>query len=166
MKKALALLLAAMMLVATLTACGGGGETQSPAAPSEPTGSAPAEPNGGDAIDAMTFKFSSTYQEAETGGQIIQFFIDKVSELSGGAITVDISWGGTLFDAMGELDAVMDGAVQMIALGHMPHLNTLNYLLNLHFISVEPSQCFSTGSTQFSTILWGVLFPNMQNRLT
>ncbi len=128
MKKALALLLAAMMLVATLTACGGGGETQSPAAPSEPTGSAPAETDGGDAIDAMTFKFSSTYQEAETGGQILQFFIDKVSELSGGAITVDMSWGGTLFDAMGELDAVMDNAVQMIALGHMPHLNTLNYL--------------------------------------
>lgn len=132
MKKALALLLAAMMLVATLSACGStGGGTQSPA-PSEPAGpsaSTPADNNGGDgAIDPLSIKFSSTYQEAETGGQILQYFMDQVSELSGGAVTVDMSWGGTLFDALGELDAVADGAVNMIALGHMPHLNTLNYL--------------------------------------
>lgn len=80
------------------------------------------------AVEPLKVKFSSTFQESETGGQIIKHFIEKVGELSDGAITVDIAWGGTLFTAPDELDAVADGSVNMVALGHMPHLNSLNYL--------------------------------------
>lgn len=132
MKKFFSLALVSALSLSLLTACGDGGQTQSPnpgnsSAPA-PSSAQPAENNGGDAIEAMTIKYSSTYQETETGGQIQKFFIDKVAELSGGAIDVDITWGGTLFDSAGELDAVMDGVVDMIALGHMPHLDTLPYL--------------------------------------
>lgn len=86
------------------------------------------ESSNENAIAPLTIKFSSTFQESETGGTILKHFINRVSELSNGAIKVDMSWGGTLFTASDELDAVMDGAVNMVALAHMPHLNTLTYL--------------------------------------
>lgn len=131
MKKLLSLSLAAVMLLAMLAGCGGD-EAQSPApeGSSAPTASTPAEGNEGAVaeVEPLTILFSATYQEAETGGQILKYFQDKVSELSGGAITADIYWGGTLFPSTDELAAVMEGSVNMIALGHMPHLNTITYL--------------------------------------
>lgn len=133
MKKLIALLLALAMAFA-LVACGGGAASSNPSsAPSgDPAASTPADSSeGGDnatEVEPLEIKYSSTYQETETGGIIQKYFIDKLDELSGGAITVDIAWGGTLFDSAGELDAVMDGVVDMIALGHMPHLDTLPYL--------------------------------------
>lgn len=126
-KKALAFGMSAAMLAGALAGCGGSSSSSTTSA--APATSAPAATSSAAAtVDPLTIKFSSTYQEAETGGQITQHFIDKLSELSGGAITVDISWGGTLFTSNDELDAIMDGAVDMIALGHMPHLNTLTYV--------------------------------------
>lgn len=41
---------------------------------------------------------------------------------------MNIFWGGTLFSDPEALDGVNSGAVDMTALGHMPHLGTLNYL--------------------------------------
>ncbi|MCI8538555.1 MAG: TRAP transporter substrate-binding protein DctP [Oscillospiraceae bacterium] len=138
LKKLLALALAGVLSLSMLAACGGdnnGGQSNNPAPPATTPadGSQPAEDNqggepAGAEVEPLTIKYSSTFQQTETGGQIQQYFIDKVGELSGGAITVDITWGGTLFDSMGELDAVADGVVDMIALGHMPHLDTLPYL--------------------------------------
>lgn len=125
MKKLFALLLALAMVFA-LAACGSNGGNKS-AAPAASAGSGDKAEATGD-VDPLTIKFSSTYQETETGGTIEQYFIDQLKEISGGAIDVDITWGGTLFDASGELDAVMDGVVDMIALGHLPHLDTLPYL--------------------------------------
>lgn len=124
MKKLIALLLALAMAFA-LVACGSSGSTSNGGADAS-SSNAGGETSG--TVDPLTIKFSSTYQETETGGVIQQYFIDKLDELSGGAITVDITWGGTLFDSAGELDAVMDGVVDMISLGHMPHLDTLPYL--------------------------------------
>ncbi len=133
MKKVLTILLA-LALLCSMAACGdsssssasapasSGSAAASSAAASSDSGAAAAD------VDPLTIKFSSTFQETETGGIIQKYFIDKVGELSGGAITVDMAWGGTLFDSMGELDAVIDGVVDMIALGHMPHVDTVPYL--------------------------------------
>lgn len=133
MKKLFALLLALAMVFA-LAACGSNGGNNAPAASGDKSAAPAASAGSGNKaeatgdVDPLTIKFSSTYQETETGGTIEQYFIDQLKEISGGAIDVDITWGGTLFDASGELDAVMDGVVDMIALGHMPHLDTLPYL--------------------------------------
>ena len=116
MKKFLAMLLALVMVFA-LVACGGDNADNGQAGNNDST-----------TIEPLVIKYNSTFQQQETGGVIQQHFIDKLAELSGGAITVEITWGGTLFDSIGELDAVMDGVVDMIALGHMPHLDTLPYL--------------------------------------
>lgn len=138
-KKVLSLILVVALLASLglMSACGTTGTpaaSSSSAAPSSaaPSSEAPASaaPSSAapSAVEPLEIRFSSTFQEAETGGQILKHFIDKVSELSGGAITVKMSWGGTLFPSQEELDAVADGSVNMVALGHMPHLGTLTYL--------------------------------------
>lgn len=125
MKKRTLALLLALTLVFTLAACG---------APAATTTAAPSGTTAG-TIDPLTIKFSSTFNENETGGIVLKHFIDQLAEKSGGAVTVDITWGGTLFDAMSELDAVIDGSVNMVALAHMPHLDTLP---SLSFPSFAP----------------------------
>ena len=102
-----------------LTACGGGATAAAPQ-----SGAA----SGTGEVTPLTVRMSTTFSENETGGMIIKYFMDKLSETSGDAITVKINWGGTLFDSKGEFDAVSDGAVDLVPLGHMPHVGTLNYL--------------------------------------
>ena len=165
-KKLLAALLAVMM-VASMAACGSDAAssttaasaeapaaeaTEAPAAeataaPAEEAAEAPAEAAGSAAeaateapaeeetpkadsieCDPLTIDFSTVYNETETGGQIIKHFEEYISNLTGGAITMNIFWGGTLFSDPEALDGVNSGAVNMTALGHMPHLATLNYL--------------------------------------
>lgn len=132
--KLVSLMLVLVMVVSLLAACGGSssdnGAGESGAAESAaPAASADAAPVG-EVVDVEPFNivFSSTYQQTETGGQIIQYFIDYLDEHSNGNATVEINWGGTLYDVAGELDAVSSGAVDMVALGHMPHLDVVNYL--------------------------------------
>ena len=130
MKKLLALLLA-LCMVLSLAACGSGAAGSAAPAEEAASAAAPAE----DAAAAETFEcepldisFSTTFNETETGGQIIKHFIDHLGEITNGAITVTVYWGGTLFSDMEALDGVSSGSVNMTALGHMPHVGTLNYL--------------------------------------
>ena len=150
-KKLLAALLAVMM-VASMAACGSdaassttAASAEAPAAeateaPAAEATAAPAEEAAGSTeeaqaerpesieCDPLTIDFSTVYNETETGGQIIKHFEEYISNLTGGAITMNIFWGGTLFSDPEALDGVNSGAVNMTALGHMPHLATLNYL--------------------------------------
>ena len=108
------------------------GSTEEAAAPAEEaagsTEEAQAERPESIECDPLTIDFSTVYNETETGGQIIKHFEEYISNLTGGAITMNIFWGGTLFSDAEALDGVNSGAVNMTALGHMPHLATLNYL--------------------------------------
>ena len=150
-KKLLAALLAVMM-VASMAACGTSTASSAPAeagseapAATEAATEAPAATETGSTAEAasaeeetpkadsiecdpLTIDFSTVYNETETGGQIIKHFEEYISNLTGGAITMNIFWGGTLFSDAEALDGVNSGAVNMTALGHMPHLATLNYL--------------------------------------
>lgn len=157
MKKLLALLMAALMVLG-MTACGTGTSSAEPAAsnstasaeaPAETTAEAPAAPETmvpeaatstpedtapveeaptSIECEPLEISFSTVYNETETGGEIIKHFESYINELTGGAITMNIFWGGTLFSDPEALDGVNSGAVNMTALGHMPHLATLNYL--------------------------------------
>lgn len=152
-KKLLALLLAAMM-VFSMAACGSEGSTaeapasapasaEAPAAeePAAPAEEAPAEEPAAPAeeapaeeaptsieCDPLVIEFTTTFNETETGGQILKHFEEYLNTLTNGAITLNIYWGGTLFSDAEVLDGVGSGAVNMTMLGHMPHLATLNYL--------------------------------------
>ncbi len=149
-KKLLALLLAAVMVLG-MAACGASGssaeasaaapaEAASAEAPAEAPAAAPAEPAGSAAeapaaaaptsieCEPLEISFSTVFNETETGGEIIKHFEEYLNTLTGGAITMNIFWGGTLFSDPEALDGVNSGAVNMTALGHMPHVGTLNYL--------------------------------------
>jgi TRAP-type C4-dicarboxylate transport system substrate-binding protein len=117
--------------VLSLAGCSGGsGGGDSGASDENTEQSAESSESAGDAveIEPLTVLSSCTFQETETGGEIMKHFIDKVSELSGGKITVNMNWGGTLFDSAGEFDAVADGAINLVPLGHLPHIDKVTYL--------------------------------------
>ncbi|MDR1766201.1 MAG: TRAP transporter substrate-binding protein DctP [Lachnospiraceae bacterium] len=127
--RCLAVSMAALLMAAFVGGCGSSQTAATTAAPAaaETQAAAPAQ-TAAAAKAELTISFSATYQQAETGGQIISYFIDRVKELSGGKIDVKASWGGTLFDSPSELDGVSSGAVDMIALNHMGHPESLVYL--------------------------------------
>ena len=138
MKKLLALLLALVMVLA-LCACGA--KTEAPAAApeapaAEPDAAAPAAepdaaaPDAGGAYtgEPLSITFNCNYQETETGGILATHFKDTLEEMTGGAITVNIAYGGTLFTSDDELDACGDGAIQMMIFGHTRHADELPLL--------------------------------------
>ena len=144
LKKLLALLLALSMMLA-LAACGSSSddadeedateeteETEEAADDTEEDDDADAEEeaeSGESAeIDELTIEFSTAFYETETGGHLVQTFVDYVEEYSGGAITVDVTWGGTLFSNTDILDGISSGAVDMTTFSHSLHTATLNYL--------------------------------------
>jgi TRAP-type transport system periplasmic protein len=120
MKKTFATLLVVVAVLGLLAGCGGAKKTDGKAA-----GGAVGDFKS---VEPVTILFSATFSETETGGQIIKHFADKISELTGGKITANVKFGGTLYSSHDELQAVSSGAVQMIALGHNPHGDMLPLL--------------------------------------
>lgn len=144
MKKLLALLLAALM-VFSMVACGTEAASSAPAAEAGSTAAAPetapetateAEGSVAEAApaaekiacDPLEITFTTTFNETETGGEILKHFENTLKELTDGAITINFFWGGTVFTDGETLDAVSSNAANMTAFGHMPHVGTLNYL--------------------------------------
>jgi TRAP-type C4-dicarboxylate transport system substrate-binding protein len=137
-KRLLALLLAAMMVLG-MTACGTSSSTAEASTTTEATETETTEAEAAGstetaavaetvACDPLTINFSTTFNETELGGQTLKHFEEYLSEITDGAITINFFWGGTLFTDAEALDGVSSGSVDMTALGHMPHLATLNYL--------------------------------------
>lgn len=129
MKKLFALILALAMSLA-LAACGGTASTSSapPEASNPPANSSPDASTPEDtapSVDPLTFSVNTTFYETDTAGEVTKHFVDKVRELSGGAINVEVSWGGTLYDDTSAFDAVRSGAIQMIV---MKETRILDYL--------------------------------------
>jgi TRAP-type C4-dicarboxylate transport system substrate-binding protein len=118
------------MTLFLISACGGGGanDAAGEATEAEATETESTETEAEAGVEPLTVLASTTFGEQETGGMIWKRFIERVSELSDGAVTVNVNWGGTLFDSPGEFDAVADGAVNLVALGHMPHIDKVPYL--------------------------------------
>jgi TRAP-type C4-dicarboxylate transport system substrate-binding protein len=150
MKKLIALLLAAVMVFA-LCACSSSSsttetttDTTEAAAPDAavpgtedaaeaeaPAAEAPAAEGGAYTGENVTITFNSSYQETETGGVLATYFKNYLEDLTDGAITVNISYGGTLFDANDELDACGDGAINMMIFGHTKHNTELPVLCSI-----------------------------------
>lgn len=111
MKKLIALLLAALMVFA-LCACGSTEQA------SEPVGS-------------LNIVFNCLFNETETGGQIATHFKEEIEKLSGGAITVDVKYGGTFLGHGDQLSGMGSGSANMCLISQsdnpdeLPLLNTI-----------------------------------------
>lgn len=111
MKKITALLLAALMVFA-LCACG---------STEQASGS----------VDSLNIVFNCLFNETETGGQIATHFKEEIEELSGGAITVDVKYGGTFLGHGDQLSGMGSGSANMCLLSQsdnpdeLPLLNTI-----------------------------------------
>ena len=103
MKKFLCVLLSLVMLL-SLAACGGG--SSAPAAAADGTA------NDGDASNdpAVTLVYAEVNPLDTIVGQTDTFFAEKVAELSGGTITLDVQAAGVLGSENDVLDAMVGGS--------------------------------------------------------
>ena len=109
MKKFLALILALVMAL-SLVACG----EKAPAADDQQGADDGAASTGYETVELL---FATTFNEMETSGEAIKYFTNYITEKSGGAITFDIKWGGTLAGTGEELSFLQAGAFDMSVLG-------------------------------------------------
>ncbi|MBQ6369654.1 MAG: TRAP transporter substrate-binding protein DctP [Parasporobacterium sp.] len=79
-------------------------------------------------VEPQNLVLTTTFSENEFAGQFITHMIDKLAELSGGAITVEVFWGGT-YAAMGEeLAFVGQGGADMSVIGQPMYTDKLSLL--------------------------------------
>ena len=71
---------------------------------------------GGDTaaeVEPISLTLTTAYSETEMAGQIITHFIEYLDQKSGGAVQVEVYWGGTLASNTEELNFVGTGAADM-----------------------------------------------------
>ena len=90
--------------------------------------------------EPLTITFNSSYNETETGGILAGHFKDTLEAITDGAITVNISYGGTLFTPDDELDACGEGAINMMIFGHTRHTAELPLLCAIPDFAPESIQ--------------------------
>lgn len=118
MKKALSVVLASVM-VASLTACGGGGTaatTAAPAAPAAPAETAAATETAAEATAAAdaaapeyTFKYAELNSDDNINSKVGYKFAEYVKEMSNGRIEIDVNTASTLGDEVACLNALQMG---------------------------------------------------------
>ena len=79
-------------------------------------------------VPAQTITLTTTYSETEYAGDLIKYFGNQLSELSGGAITLDVYWGGTVAATGEELSFVGSGGMDMSVIGQSMYTDTLSLL--------------------------------------
>lgn len=169
-KKFFALALAAVLTGSMLAGCGGktdapsnagndagtedGNDTQKDNSANSGADTSKGGENQGNSpsVAAQTFTFTTTYSENEYAGEIIKELNNQLQELSGGAIALDVYWGGTMAGAGEELAFVGDGGVDMSLIGQSQYTNVLS-LLNF------PSQVL-TGYADSVALLDDIAFRN------
>lgn len=121
MKKVIATTLSLLLVLFTLAACSSTSDSSATTSGAASADTSAASGSGtaadGD-FDTTTLLFATTYNEAETSGQAIQYFADYIAEKSGGAITFNIKWGGTVAGSGEEVGFMQSGAIDMSAINH------------------------------------------------
>lgn len=98
-----------------------------PAETTEPATPEPEQTDSSAAADAppVSLIMSTAKNQTESGGIFIDYFCDYVEAASGGSITFERFYGGTLAGAMEELSMVSSGAVSVTALNHTNYADNL-----------------------------------------
>lgn len=144
MKKTLSLLLALTMLLACLTACGGGSANQTPAPTGgQPATGAPATQNPGQDdpfadMKEITLTYSSTKNEKADAAQLA--WLQSITDASGGKVKFDVYLSNSLVSSTRDLpDALATGVADIATLNmdNYTGMFPLNYnLLSIPFTGI------------------------------
>ena len=153
MKKLIAMLLALAMVFA-LVACGGGNSSSAGTPDASTPASTPAdssEPSGdaeGYTGESFTIYMATDANENADQAKPWVYFRDLVAEKSGGAVTVEISWGGTEYDNAGIYAAMTDGLLDMYFM--LPNKHTADQpMLNFGFSPYSANAAESIAQTNW-----------------
>lgn len=147
MKKKAAVLLAAAMITGTLTGCLNNTPQQTTAAPAATTTAAQTEADSSrkpeaaeettepaedaaypfhvDNVESHTFSISTTASSGSALAQVTHYFADRVGELSGGKIQVDVYEGSALGSEAQNLEALTAGTLDMAIIGVEFYVNSI-----------------------------------------
>lgn len=118
MKKILAVILACSMLLA-LCACGNASPTTPEDSASAPSGAQastePEESGTGPVADAKVLTVAMGFPENDNMSLGLKFFCDKVEEYTGGSVTFEYFWGGSLCSVPECFDYVSNGTIDLTA---------------------------------------------------
>ncbi len=164
MKKKIALLLASVMVMGALAACGGEGrdtpasndknqtEDQAPAGDEDPAGEekpaegqpqAPAGDVNWDDIEPIELIVSSTKTEAADAALVA--FTDRITERTQGKVTFSFFWGGSLVKANEVVDALQVGTCDLAQVNYSNFENL--FPMNCNVLAV-PFMGMTTGTTE------------------
>ncbi len=121
MKNLITLLMALAMLISLVSCGSNSGSTDEPAVgEAAPTGesapadeTAPVDASGAYDGESFTIHMASSENENSDQNAPLVYFRDLVAEKSGGAVTVEVSWGGTEYDNSGIWEAMGTGLLDM-----------------------------------------------------
>lgn len=108
MKKTLSMLLVVAMLVCLLAGCGAKEEAAAPAAPA-----APAEEAAAPASKPVTIRFADFHNTDTVHDLGMKLFAEKVAEVSGGNITVEMYPNAQLGSQVELVESVKNGTIEM-----------------------------------------------------
>ena len=114
MKHRILALLIVLAMTLTLCACGATATTTTTVAPeTSEADSVEQEVEAVEGIEPMTLTAAISFNETESGALTMKWFCDYVTEATGGAITFDIYYGGTLCARAEELEMLSSGAIDL-----------------------------------------------------
>lgn len=76
-------------------------------------------------VEPLSLTLTTAFSETEMAGQVINHFINFLKEKSGGAVTVDVYWGGTLVSNTEELTFVGSAAADMTVVSQSTYTSVL-----------------------------------------
>ncbi|MCI8538452.1 MAG: TRAP transporter substrate-binding protein DctP [Oscillospiraceae bacterium] len=133
MKKLLATLLSAALLLSLCAACGAPADNQEPApsasAPAGPANSTPAAPVDGDALAGLEPReLIVASVRGEGPDEALIAYTDRITERTGGKITFSFFFGGSLAKANEAVDALQNGVcdIMMVNVSNFENLFPLN----------------------------------------
>lgn len=138
MKKKMALLLAATLTAASLSGCLGNTapETQAPETKAEAAADSASPEQGSEAaemtysfdadkLEEHTFALSTTASSGSALANVTHYFADKVTELSGGKMVVDVYEGSSLGSEAQNLEALTAGTLDMAVIAVEFYVNSI-----------------------------------------
>lgn len=135
-KKTLALMLALVMLMTALTACGSE-KTNDSAASKNPVSSDSSSTGQNTAVEekSVSLRFSTFHESSDRNGLLDQQAVDYIKEASNGSIDVTVYWSSSLMAVDTAFSETLEGVsdITVASTGYMPEHFVVDNAINLFY---------------------------------